>query len=406
LADDPVPAGTVRVLRVIARLNVGGPALQAAVLSRALDPDRFEQLVVAGALGPREGDYVALRAPDLQVSYLPGLGRAPHAVDDLRALAGLVQTIRRFRPHIVHTHTAKAGVLGRLAAHMCGVPATVHTFHGHLLNGYFSPLVGRGVVDVERIFARGTTRLVAVGDQVRRDLLAAGIGRPDQYTVVAPGVRLPPPPSKPVARHQLGLPTDRRVVAFVARLTAVKRPDRFAEMAAIVASRHPEALFVAVGDGELAEDLISRADRAGVPFRLLGWRSQMEAVYAASDVVVLTSDNEGMPLSLIEAQAAGVPCVTTGVGSTPEVIADGETGFVTGPDPSELARAVDRLLGDEGLRSTMGRAAARRAGARFGPERLASDVARIYEEVLRPAGPGALWLRPGDAPSRFGGGDR
>jgi glycosyltransferase involved in cell wall biosynthesis len=406
LADDPVPAGTVRVLRVIARLNVGGPALQAAVLSRDLDPDRFEQRLVAGALGPREGDYVALRAPDLQVSYLPGLGRAPHAVDDLRALAGLVQTIRRFRPDIVHTHTAKAGVLGRLAARMCGVPATVHTFHGHLLNGYFSPLVSRGVVDVERIFARGTTRLVAVGDQVRRDLLAAGIGRPDQYTVVAPGVRLPPPPPRAMARHQLGLPTDRRVVSFVARLTAVKRPDRFAQMAAIVASRHPETLFVAVGDGELAGDLASRAATAGVPLRLLGWRSQMEAVYAASDVVVLTSDNEGMPVSLIEAQAAGVPCVTTRVGSAPEVIADGETGFVTGSDPSELARAVDRLLEDEVLRSSMGRAAARRAESRFGPERLASDVARIYEEVLRPAGPGALWLRPGDVPSRCGAGDR
>ncbi len=391
---------------MIARLNVGGPALQAAVLSGDLDPERFEQRLVAGALGPREGDYVALRAPDLQVSYLPGLGRTPHAVDDLRALAGLVGTIRDFRPHIVHTHTAKAGVLGRLAARMCGVPATVHTFHGHLLNGYFSPGVSRGVVHVERIFARGTTRLVAVGDQVRRDLLAAGIGRPDQYTVVAPGVRLPPPPPRPIALHQLGLPTDRRVVSFVARLTAVKRPDRFVDMAAIVAARHPEALFVAVGDGELADDLASRAARAGVPLRLLGWRSQMESVYAASDVVVLTSDNEGMPVSLIEAQSAGVPCVTTGVGSAPEVIADGETGFVTGSDPSELARAVDRLLGDEGLRSSMGRAAAWRAGARFGPERLASDMARIYEEVLQPAGPGSLRRGPGDVPIRCGGGGR
>jgi glycosyltransferase involved in cell wall biosynthesis len=398
LADDLAPAGRVRVLRVIARLNVGGPALQAAVLSRDLDPDRFEQRLVAGALGPGEGDYVALRAPDLQVSYLPGLGRAPHAVDDLRALAGLVQTIRSFRPHIVHTHTAKAGVLGRLAARMCDVPATVHTFHGHLLNGYFSPLVRRGVIDVERVFARGTTRLVAVGDQVRRDLLAAGIGRPDQYRVVAPGVRLPSPPLRPVARDHLGLPPDRPVVSFVARLTAVKRPDRFAEMAAIVADRHPETLFVAVGDGELAGDLASRAARAGVSLRLLGWRSQMEMVYAASDVVVLTSDNEGMPVSLIEAQAAGVPCVTTGVGSTAEVIADGETGFVTGPDPSELALAVDRLLGDEGLRLSMGRAGAQRAGARFGPERLASDVASIYEEVLRPEARSS-WPSPGDVPS-------
>jgi glycosyltransferase involved in cell wall biosynthesis len=406
LADDPVPAGTVRVLRVIARLNVGGPALQAAVLSRGLDPDRFEQRLVAGALGPREGDYVALRAPDLQVSYLPGLGRTPQPFDDLQALAGLVRTIRAFRPHIVHTHTAKAGVLGRLAARMCGVPATVHTFHGHLLNGYFSPLVSRGVVHVERIFARGTTRLVAVGDQVRQDLLAAGIGRPDQYEVVAPGVRLPPAPPRSVAFKQLGLPPDQRMVTFVARMTAVKRPDRFADMAAIVAARHPEALFVAVGDGELADDLAKQAARAGVPIRLLGWRAQMETVYAASDVVVLTSDNEGMPVSLIEAQAAGVPCVTTRVGSAPEVVADGETGFVTGPNPSELAQAVERLLEDECLRSSMGRAAARRAGARFGPERLASDMARIYEEVLWTAAPASLWSGPGDVPIRCGEGGR
>ena len=186
----------IRVLRLIDRLNVGGPALQVSVLAAGLDPDRFQQVVLAGEIDPHEGDYVSLRAPGLVVEQVRGLGRSPNPFGDAQAACAIHAAMRRFRPHIVHTHKAKAGVLGRPTAWGSRVPSTVHTFHGHLLHGYFSPAKTKAVVTVERCLARPTTRLVSVGARVRDELLAAGIGRRRQYTVVAPGVRLGPLPDR------------------------------------------------------------------------------------------------------------------------------------------------------------------------------------------------------------------
>lgn len=373
--------GRIRVLRVIARLNVGGPALQTSVLSDMLDPGRFDQRIVAGSVGEAEGDYVSLHAPHLPVLPIRGLGRAPRPLDDVSALIGLIDVIRRFRPHIVHTHTAKAGVLGRLAAWSCGVPATVHSFHGHLLHGYFSPVGRTAVVGVERVFARRTTRLVAVGDQIRRDLLSAGVGRSKQFRVVPPGTRLGALPSPSEAKVALGLRADSVVVTLVARLTSIKRPERFVQLAAALVGTHPNVEFVVAGGGELLEPMRQLAAQMRAPVHFLGWRSDVETVYSASDVVVLTSDNEGMPVSLIEAAFAGRPCVTTDVGGACEVVANGRTGMVTATDVGALAAAVTRLLDDEDLRGAMGAAAAVRAHRYFGAERLAQDITGIYEEL-------------------------
>lgn len=363
-------------------MNVGGPAWQVTALTQRLDPGRFETRLVAGSVAPGEADYVALRAPGLAAHTIPSLGRAVGG-DDALALAAVVAEIRRFQPHVVHTHTAKAGVLGRVAARLCGVPATVHTFHGHVLRGYFGPAVTRVVQAQERSLARGTTRLVAVGDGVRRELLGLGIGSPAQYRVIPPGVELAPLPPVAAARRLLGLPEEGPVVLFVGRFAAIKQPLRFVEVAALLHRRHPGAAFVMAGDGPLAGGLRQAADRLRVPVRLLPWRADVETLYAAADVVVLTSDNEGMPVSLIEASMAGRPCVATAVGSTAEVVEHGVTGFVTSTDTVELAAAVDALLGDPVRRAGMGAAAARRAAARFPVARLVADTERLYDEIAR-----------------------
>ena len=242
-----------------------------------------------------------LRAPDLPFTRVPGLGRSPRARDDFRAFSALVQHMRQFRPDVVHTHTAKAGVLGRLAARLARVPMLVHTFHGHLLHGYFSPAVTSTVIHVERVLARGTTRLLAVGEQVRDDLIRAGIGHADQYVVMPPGIPLGPLPAVGAARKALDLPETGPVVMLMARLTAIKRPDRFVEMAKVLAPTFPEATFVVCGDGELASELRQAGAPLGDRFRLLGWRPDVETAHAVTDVAVLCSDNEGMPVSLIEA---------------------------------------------------------------------------------------------------------
>jgi glycosyltransferase involved in cell wall biosynthesis len=375
-------AGRLRVLRVIARMNVGGPALQVTGLVEGMDPDRFDHRLLVGSVGPGEADYVALRAPDLALTTLPGLGRSPRPFDDARALRALVREMRAFRPHIVHTHTAKAGVLGRTAAKIARTPAVVHTFHGHLLHGYFSPAVTRAVVQTERVLARGTDRLVSVGARVRDDLLAAGIGKPDQYVVVAPGIWLPPQPARGAARSTLGLPAGGPVVVFVARLTAIKRPERFIEVARRLEAAHPTAVFVVVGEGDKLPALKTAAP-ANV--RFLGWRGDVEAVYAASDLVVLTSDNEGMPVSLIEAALCGVPAVATAVGSVAEVVLDGRAGWLCPPDVSALTAAVEAAL-SSGVLADFGAAARAHATAAFGRDRLVADSERLYEELAAEKG--------------------
>jgi glycosyltransferase involved in cell wall biosynthesis len=370
------------VLRVIDRLNVGGPALQATVLSRGLDPARFHQRLLVGAVGPGEGDYTELRARDLVTEPVVGLGREPHAGRDLRALYEISRIVREFRPHIVHTHKAKAGVLGRTAAWTHRVPATIHTFHGHLLNGYFSPAKTRVVVNVERAFARRTTRLVAVGTQVRGALLEAGGAPRTQCVVAPPGTCVPAVSHPDDARRRFSLPLDVPVVTFVGRLTPVKRPERFVDAAIRLAETRPTAHFLVAGEGELLDWLRERALPLGDRIRFLGWCADVEQVYAASDVVMLTSDNEGMPVSLIEAAAVGIPAVTTRVGSAPEVVLDGVTGFVTSTDTAALADAAGRLLDDAELRQRLGDAARQRASEQFAPGRLVDDIADLYEQVV------------------------
>ncbi|MDG2428092.1 MAG: glycosyltransferase [Acidimicrobiales bacterium] len=375
---------TVRVMRIIARMNVGGPAWQSSVLTRGLDADRFETRLLIGATTDDEADFVALRDPSLPVVPIRGLGRSPGLLDDLRAIFGICREIQRFRPHIVHTHTAKAGVLGRIAAIASRVPIRVHTFHGHVLRGYFSPLVTRLIRIVERLLARSTTALISVGKQVQDDLLAYGIGRPEAYVVVPPGVGPSEEVERSDARRMLELPDCVPVAMFVGRLTAIKRVDRLLEAFALVLERVPEAILAIAGEGDLLDGLRIEAEPLGESVRFLGWQAEVSPLYAAADLVVISSDNEGMPVTLIEAAMAGTPGVTTDVGSAAEVVEDGVTGRVVSADAAALAKAMTALFTDEDARYQMGEQAAVRAKKYFGVERLVADHERLYERLLTP----------------------
>lgn len=374
----------IRVMRVLTRMNVGGPALQASVLMRGLDPARFDQRLYTGLVEPGEADYLDLRADDIRAHRMPRLGRSVRPADDARAIASLVAEMRRFRPHIVHTHMAKAGTLGRTAAVLARVPARVHTYHGHLLYGYFSPGKTRLVVTTERLSARLCDRLVAVGTRVRDELVAAGVGRQSQYVVVPPGTTLGPLPDRASARTALGVPGEEPVVAFVGRLTRIKRPDRLVEVARELRRRVPGVRFVICGNGDASAEV--RAAASELPLRMVGWRSDVETVYAAADLVLLTSDNEGMPVSLIEAGLAGVPVVATRVGSVGEVVEDGVTGLLGPCDAGELADRAARLLLDAPLRREMGLRARALTERRFGPDRLVSDMSRVYTSIAEERG--------------------
>lgn len=364
-------------MRVIARMNVGGPAVQASGLMRHLPEDEFEHRLYTGWCADDEADFLETQAPDVEAIRVDGLGRAVRPGDDARALRQLVREMRAFRPHIVHTHTAKAGVLGRLAAKWAGVgSATVHTFHGHLLHGYFSPAKTRAVVQVERALAHGTDRLVAVGEQVRDDLLGAGIGSSEQFTVIPPGLELPPARARDAVRAEFGLDPLAPVVAFIGRLTAIKRPDRFVEVVKAVHGHRPEVQFLVAGEGDQAQ-VIREASQI-LPITHLGWRDDVQDVLAASDLVLLTSDNEGTPLSLIQAALAGLPVVATNVGSVRDIVIDGQSGLLTSSDVEEISNAVTRLIHEPRQMERMGRTARSQAQELYGVGRLVEDHARLY----------------------------
>ncbi|MBY0276539.1 glycosyltransferase [Candidatus Binatia bacterium] len=382
------------MLRIIARLNVGGPALHTVLLNERLPRERYDGRLVTGVADPSEGDYLALhgRVADERLVRIPSLGRELSATRDLRTLAALLALVRRVRPHVVHTHTAKAGTLGRLAAILAGVPVRVHTFHGHVFDGYFSPAKTRAFLAVERALARRTERILTVSDHVRDELLALGIGRPEQVTVVPLGLDLAPftraEEERGALRRELRVGDDTPLVGIVARLVPIKAHEVFLDAAARIAARVPTCRFVVVGDGERREELTAHARELGIGERVhfLGWRADLVRVHADLDVMLLTSRNEGSPVALIEAMAAGLPVVATAVGGVPDLVRDGVHGHLAAmDDAAALAEATIALLADPVRRHALGMAGRARVLARHGAERLVADVDRVYREELAAA---------------------
>jgi len=371
----------IRVMHVIARMNVGGPAVLIASTMRGVNSDEFDCRLVTGYCAEDEADHLLTQAPDISATRIDGLGRSIKPWADASSVAAVMSQMREFRPDIVHTHTAKAGVVGRTAARLVSRDIkVVHTYHGHLLHGYFSPAKTRVVTGLERSLAHVTDRLVSVAEQVRDDLLAAGIGRPSQHEVILPGVDLGPLPPREEARATLGITGSGPVVTMMGRITGIKRPDRFAAAARLVAASRSDVTFAVAGAGDQADalaDLVS-----DLPVHILGWRDDIETVLAASDVLVLTSDNEGTPLSLIQAGLAGIPVVATNVGAVRTVVDDGITGVLCEPDSTAEAKSLERLLDDPIAASAMGERAREAMTSRFGMGRMIIEHENLYRRLL------------------------
>ena len=386
------PASRVRVLRLIARLNVGGPAIHATLLTERLNPARFTTTLVTGTEEKGEANYLELYGRTMPVQVVPDLGREIRPLNDLRTVWRLMQIIRRERPHIVHTHTAKAGALGRAAAILCGVPVVVHTFHGHVLRGYFSPAKTAVYRGIERVLATRTDRLLTVTARVGQELKALGVGRPEQYRTLPLGFDLAPLLVAERRRGELRAELqvgDAPLIGIVARLVPIKAHEVFLAMAARVHQVYPAAQFLIVGDGELRAPLEQRVQELGLTgaVRFLGWRADIDTLYADIDVVVLTSRNEGSPVALIEAMAAGVPVVSTEVGGVADVVQHGVTGLLAAmDDDAALARHVVTLLGDRALGQRMGQQGRAIVAATYGADRLVADIERLYEELLTEKG--------------------
>ena len=383
----------VRVLRLFSRLNVGGPSVHVILLTAGLEDRGYETRLVVGQESPHEGNLFDLAASKGVVCVvMPGLGREVRPWRDLRALVGLYRMMRRFRPHIVHTHTAKAGMLGRLAARAAGVPVVVHTFHGHVLRGYFGPLTTTLYRAMERRLGASSDVLVAVSDAVKRDLVALGVAPATKIRVIPLGLDLEPLAGvlpRGSLRAEAGVPEGAPLVGIVGRLAPIKDVGTFLRAAAAARVAAPAARFAVVGDGEERARLEAERGRLGLEDSVFfhGWRRDMAAVYGDLDVVVNCSRNEGTPVALIEALAAARPVVATRIGGTPDLLGDGRRGLLVPPgDPGALAAGIlDALRRSEPVlaRAREGQAYVL---AHHSSRRLVDDVDSLYRELLsRPA---------------------
>lgn len=368
------------ILRVITRLNIGGPARQALLLTRNLSTEH-PTILCAGHAPPEEGE---LTDPLVTVVRVP-LVRPPRPKKDVAAFRALRSLIQDLHPKIVHTHMAKAGAIGRIAAGRFREVRTVHTFHGHVLEGYFSSPVERALIRAERFLAAKTDVLIAVSDEVRDALLDLRVGRPEQFRVIPLGFELEAFLSiegkSGEFRKEIGLDLDAPLVAVMGRVTAIK--DHPTLLRAI--ARLPGVHLAVLGDGDQRSDIEGLARALDIADRthFVGWRLDVANVLADVDVVALTSRNEGTPVSLIEAGAAGRPVVATAVGGTASVVRDGVTGLLVAPGDAEgVASALQRVFEDRSLAAEFGKAAREHVKDAFSHRRLLSDLSDLYGELI------------------------
>jgi glycosyltransferase involved in cell wall biosynthesis len=384
----------VKVLRVIARLNMGGPALHVAYLTEGLATRGYETTLVAGTLARGEDSmqFVAERH-GVEVVRVDELHREISPLRDVVAAVRLARLIRRLQPEILHTHTAKAGAVGRLGALLAG-PArpriVVHTFHGHVLRGYFGPVRTGFFRLLERSLARVSTRLIAVSPEVRDDLVALRVAPAEKFSVIRLGIELSERvdldnASRAETRRVLGIGPDSFVVGWIGRMTAIKNTDVVLQAFAALRERGVDAALCLIGDGPDRDALERKAHGLGVMRHclFLGYQENVARFYAAFDAFLLASENEGTPVTTIEALAAGCPVVATRVGGVPDVVEDGVDGFLTEPrDADALAERLERLAVDPGLRARMGRAGRERVLTRYAVGRLVDDVDELYRTLL------------------------
>lgn len=362
----------MRVLHVIARLNVGGTARYITQLAQELPKRGIETLVATGFVHGAEREDDSAQSIDL--IRVPSMGRSFNPIKDHLARKQLEKIIQDVKPDIIHTHTFKAGYVTRMKKQ--AVPV-IHTFHGHLLaDPEFSGFKLKVIIEVERMLAKKSAKLVTVGHRVADELLEQSIGYKAQYVNIPPGVVAVTATPKEQALRNLGLKDDGRpIVGWIARVTGVKNPM----LALEVADAMPDTHFVMAGGGDLLEQV-----KAAAPCNVsvIGWAEAAD-VFGASDIILSTSQNEGMPIALIEAQFAGKPVVATDAGSVGEVLLNHETGIVTNKNAGSIALALESLLLDTQKRTEMGTLATARAHALFSVERMINAHVELYKSIVK-----------------------
>jgi glycosyltransferase involved in cell wall biosynthesis len=389
------------VARVIARLNIGGPAIQAILMTNAMRRKGYKALLLTGEVAPGEAsmEYLA-DAVDVSPIKINSMSRRISFLRDLTSLWVLIRIFRRERPTIVHTHTAKAGTVGRIAAVVARVPIRVHTFHGHVFNGYFSPLATRVFLTIERLLAKCTDCIVAISDSQQKELVELYRIAPEDKVVTIPlGFDLEPFLSlngrTAALRAEVGGKPGQPMVGWIGRLTAIKSPHSLIDCASLLAEHATQPCFVIVGDGELRQECQTSIQQAGLgkSVHMLGWRRDLPSIYSGLDFVMATSLSEGTPVALLEAMASGKAVVSTDVGGVRDLMVgaprnfDGmevfENGILVGCDAQKLAKAVEYLVNNPSQAQAMGRKGREFVASRFSHLRLADDLEGLYQSLAK-----------------------
>ncbi len=398
----------IKIIRIIARLNIGGPAIHTVLLSEGLDKGRFDSLLICGPVEKTEGDmlYYA-REKNVRPYFIPELTRRVNPLNDCIAFLKVYNIIKCTNPDIIHTHTAKAGTIGRVAGIMHNLLhlyrkkriKLVHTFHGHVFEGYFNVILTRVFIAIERMLALFTDRIITVSATVKQELLSLGICREGKIEVIPLGLELQ-------GFLNLSL-TDRKAskIGMVGRLVPIKNHSLFIRAAGVLIGNpvYAGVEFYIVGDGELRMKLEAYAQESGINNRIhfLGWQRSLAEIYAQLDIVCLTSINEGTPVSLIEAMASARPVVATDAGGVRDLLGGGVSGdneyvdgfeicqrgiLVTKAVPETFASALSVLLEDSRLRMNMGQAGRGFVRNKFSGERLIKDIENLYGRILNGGG--------------------
>jgi glycosyltransferase involved in cell wall biosynthesis len=377
----------IRIVRIIARLNIGGPAIHVTLLTAHLGAPAYESTLVCGSIESEEGDmsYLA-RQHGIEPVIIPQMGRSINPVKDALAIWKLYRLIRRYKPDVVHTHTAKAGFVGRVAARLAGVPVIVHTFHGHVFKGYFSPLKTFVFIWLERFTAPMSDTIITLTEGLRRELADTyRITRKGHITVLPLGLNLDEFANMPrktgTFRKQYGIPETVPLIGIVGRLVPVKNHGLFLQAAARIKQQVPNARFVIVGDGETRPQVEAQIDELGLRDSVIvtGWIAEMAPVYADLDVKVICSHNEGTPVTVIEALAAGCPVVATNVGGLPDLLDQGRLGKLV--PPGDVDMLANRVIGV--LQYPPPAEIAQQAMLdRYSIDRLVSDLDSLYRGLL------------------------
>lgn len=381
----------IKIVRIFSRLNIGGPSLQVVLLSEDLSP-KYETILVTGGVGREEGDmsYLLQNSKKCRHIFIPELGRNIHFWKDFVAFYKIVKLLIYEKPNVIHTHTAKAGVLGRLAAIVARVPVRIHTFHGHVFDGYFHPIKTRIVIWIEKMLAYFTTTIIAISPRQKDDLVNKyKITSDNKVSVIPLGLDLKPfrVPTKDTLRvkQQFQLPLDKYLVGIVGRLVPIKNHIFFLNISNKIIHMRQDVHFIIVGEGQYYELIRNEIQNMGISnyFSLLGWQKELKPIYDILDVVCLTSLNEGTPVSLIEAQACEKAIVATDVGGVRDIVFPGKNGYVVPlGNENDFVKKIITLIDDVETRQKMGKYGKEFVFESFGKEKLLENIDKLYSKFL------------------------